>query len=174
MTHRGAVSSDGNGDGAGILVGIPHEFMKREFKLDLDLDIPELGKYAVGNVFFKKGEKNNKKSLAKCQKIFEDLAASFNLSVLGWRKVPVDSTILGDVALSREPTTLQPVSYTHLDVYKRQEGQFGDDFTSAVRSESWAPFKGKANIGLIRSGRDYCLRCRNAKRLDRVLEQVTV
>ncbi|CAI4307040.1 AMM_1a_G0007290.mRNA.1.CDS.1 [Saccharomyces cerevisiae] len=123
MTHRGAVSSDGNGDGAGILLGIPHEFMKREFKLDLDLDIPEMGKYAVGNVFFKKNEKNNKKNLIKCQKIFEDLAASFNLSVLGWRNVPVDSTILGDVALSREPTILQPLL---VPLYDEKQPEFNE------------------------------------------------
>lgn len=107
MTHRGAVSSDGNGDGAGILIGIPHEFMQREFKLDLDLIIPERGQYAVGNVFFKKDIA--KSVLASSKNIFEDMAHKLNLKVLGWRNVPYDSTILGQVALSREPIVLQPI-----------------------------------------------------------------
>ncbi|EDO17051.1 hypothetical protein Kpol_530p21 [Vanderwaltozyma polyspora DSM 70294] len=111
MTHRGAVSSDGNGDGAGILVGIPHEFMKREFKLDLGIDIPERGSYAVGNVFFKKDAPNT--YLCASKKIFEDMASQLNLKVLGWRKVPCDSSILGQVALSREPTILQPLVVTN-------------------------------------------------------------
>lgn len=106
MTHRGAVSSGGNGDGAGILVGIPHEFMKREFKSDLGIEVPERGQYAVGNVFFKK---DDAVVLEESKKIFEQLAASLNLKVVGWRSVPHDSTILGAVALSREPKILQPL-----------------------------------------------------------------
>ncbi|QLG71419.1 hypothetical protein HG535_0B04610 [Zygotorulaspora mrakii] len=106
MTHRGAVSSDGNGDGAGILLGIPHEFMKREFKLDLGIDIPEKGQYAVGNVFFKKDDPS---VLEDSKNFFEKLALSLNLQVLGWRDVPHDSSILGEVALSREPQILQPL-----------------------------------------------------------------
>ncbi|GAV52115.1 hypothetical protein ZYGR_0AG01060 [Zygosaccharomyces rouxii] len=106
MSHRGAVSSGGNGDGAGILVGIPHDFFTREFKLDLDIDVPPKGQYAVGNIFFKKGEVS---ALRAAQKVFEDLAAEQGLKVLGWRDVPRDSSILGEVALSREPIILQPL-----------------------------------------------------------------
>lgn len=106
MSHRGAVSSGGNGDGAGILVGIPHEFFAREFKLDLNVDIPPEGQYAVGNIFFKRDESA---ALRAAQKVFEDLAFEQDLKVLGWRDVPRDSSILGEVALSREPTILQPL-----------------------------------------------------------------
>lgn len=114
MTHRGAVSSDGNGDGAGILVGIPHGFIKREFKLDLGIEVPERGQYAVGNVFFKKDDSDDetlseksKAEIRVMQQKFEDTARNFNLNVVGWRNVPHDSSILGDVALSREPVILQ-------------------------------------------------------------------
>lgn len=106
MTHRGAVSSGGNGDGAGILVGIPHEFMVREFKLDLDIDVPAKGQYAVGNFFFKKDAPD---VLEASKRTFADMASSLGLSVLGWRSVPRDSSILGAVALSREPVILQPL-----------------------------------------------------------------
>ncbi|QEU61385.1 Glt1 [Kluyveromyces lactis] len=106
MTHRGAVSSDGNGDGAGILTGIPHEFMQREFKLDVGIDIPDQSQYAVGNVFFKK---DSPEALVNSKRTFEQLADSLDLKVLGWRVVPHDSSILGAVALSREPEILQPL-----------------------------------------------------------------
>lgn len=106
MTHRGAVSSDGNGDGAGILTGIPHEFMEREFKLDVGIEIPEQFQYAVGNVFFKK---DSAEVLQNSKRTFEQLAGSLGLRVLGWRQVPHDSSILGAVALSREPEILQPL-----------------------------------------------------------------
>ncbi|AMD19597.1 HCL554Wp [Eremothecium sinecaudum] len=107
MTHRGAVSTDGNGDGAGILVGIPHEFMQREFKMDLGVEVPPKHQYAVGNVFFKKGE--DEISLRESKGTFENIAESLGLKVLGWRGVPHDSSILGSVALSREPIVLQPL-----------------------------------------------------------------
>ncbi|SCU79561.1 LAFA_0B03972g1_1 [Lachancea sp. 'fantastica'] len=106
MTHRGAVSSGGNGDGAGILVGIPHEFMKREFKLELDIDVPARGQYAVGNFFFKKDSTD---ALDVGKRVFEEIALSLGLTVLGWRSVPRDSSLLGAVALSREPAILQPL-----------------------------------------------------------------
>lgn len=107
MAHRGAVSSDGNGDGAGILVGIPHEFMKREFKLDVGVDIPECGRYATGNVFFNQHQTEDE--IAAVKSLFSETAAQYGLDVLGWRRVPVDSSILGEVAKSREPLILQPI-----------------------------------------------------------------
>ncbi|CAI8496289.1 unnamed protein product [Hanseniaspora opuntiae] len=113
MTHRGATSTDGNGDGAGILVGIPHKFMTREFKLDCNLDLPAAKQYAVGNVFFKKDT-----DLESSIKAFEELAAETGLKVLGWRDVPRDSSILGSAALGREPHIMQPVL-----IFAKLEGQ---------------------------------------------------
>ncbi|CCD22344.1 glutamate synthase (NADH) NDAI_0A01860 [Naumovozyma dairenensis CBS 421] len=153
MTHRGAVSTDGNGDGAGILVGIPHEFMKREFKLDLNIDIPERGKYAVGNVFFQKIDNEDQDSLKrqekvdalnKNKKIFEDLANSLKLNVLGWRNVPVDTTILGSVAKSREPTILQPMIVPLNDTEEFNETEFNTNLyllrkqaSNTIGIENW-------------------------------------
>lgn len=106
MTHRGAVSSDGDGDGAGILIGIPHEFFKREFKLEKSIKFPERYQYAVGNIFFKEDRDG---SLKDSQNIFEQVAESLGLKVLSWREVPHDSSVLGSVALSCEPVILQPL-----------------------------------------------------------------
>lgn len=105
MTHRGAVGSDArDGDGAGVMTSLPHKFFVKEFEGTTDFKLPPQGQYAAGNLFFKPDEE----SLAESKKTFEDTASSLGLRVLGWRKVPTDSTILGPAALSREPIVLQP------------------------------------------------------------------
>ncbi|KAJ5984369.1 hypothetical protein N7481_006468 [Penicillium waksmanii] len=105
MTHRGAVGSDArDGDGAGVMTSIPHKFFIKNFAREVGVDLPPLGQYAVGNLFFKPDEEALKQSIVS----FEELATSLGLRVLGWRDVPSDSTILGPAALSREPIIMQP------------------------------------------------------------------
>ncbi|ODV90873.1 hypothetical protein CANCADRAFT_31714 [Tortispora caseinolytica NRRL Y-17796] len=106
MTHRGAVGSDArDGDGAGVMSAIPHKFIEKEFARECGISVPPLGQYAVGNLFFKPDEQVLQDSIAT----FERLSNSRGLKVLGWRKVPRDSSILGPAALSREPAILQPL-----------------------------------------------------------------
>lgn len=106
MTHRGATGADSrDGDGAGVMTGIPHELFKREVEMDISCFLPELGEYAVGNIFFKKDDRIQ---LQNQQGIFTKIAKDLGLRVLGWREVPTDGTILGPAASSREPTILQP------------------------------------------------------------------
>ncbi|EJD05779.1 NADPH-dependent glutamate synthase [Fomitiporia mediterranea MF3/22] len=106
MTHRGAVGADSrDGDGAGVMTGIPHQFFKREAERDLGCVLPEPGQYAVGNVFFKP---NDPVELQRQQSIFSKLADELALRVLGWREVPTDGSILGPAASSKEPLILQP------------------------------------------------------------------
>ncbi|CAG8876865.1 unnamed protein product [Penicillium nalgiovense] len=105
MTHRGAVGSDArDGDGAGVMTSIPHKFFIKNFAREVGVDLPPLGQYAVGNLFFKPDEEALKQSIVD----FEALATTLGLRVLGWREVPRDSTILGPAALSREPIIMQP------------------------------------------------------------------
>ena len=100
LEHRGAVSADGKtGDGAGILTDIPHEL----FLSECDFDIPALGNYAVGNVFLPK--KINQRDY--CETIFEKHVKDQELTVLGWRSIPVDPTVLGDIAAKTEPLVKQ-------------------------------------------------------------------
>jgi len=107
MTHRGAVGADSrDGDGAGVMVGMPDSFFRREVDRDLDVTLPPLGQYAIGNVFFKPGDPA---TLEEHKGIFSRIASELDLKVLGWREVPKDNTILGPAALSREPEILQPV-----------------------------------------------------------------
>lgn len=106
MTHRGAVGADTrDGDGAGVMTSIPHTFMKREFAIDQNFKLPPPGQYAVGNIFFS----CDPQIRAESQATFESISTHLGLRVLGWRKVPRDSTILGPAALSKEPYILQPI-----------------------------------------------------------------
>ena len=96
LEHRGAVSSDGKtGDGAGILIEIPHDFFidKCNFK------IPKINEYAVGMTFLP--SKKNEREI--CIKSFEKEILKQGLSVIGWRNVPVDEKHLGKIASKTEP-----------------------------------------------------------------------
>ncbi len=96
LEHRGAVSSDGKtGDGAGILIDIPHDF----FVKNTSFKLPEPKEYAVGMVFLPKRENQ----LNYCRNIFEKEVENQNLEVLGWRKVPVNKVHLGNLASKNEP-----------------------------------------------------------------------
>ena len=100
LEHRGAVSSDGKtGDGAGILIDIPHDF----FVKNCDFELPEFGEYAVSNVFLPK--KENQQSY--CIGVFEKHLKEQNLKVLGWRNVPVDTSVLGEIAATTQPFVKQ-------------------------------------------------------------------
>ncbi|MDO6738860.1 glutamate synthase large subunit [Wenyingzhuangia sp. 2_MG-2023] len=100
LEHRGGVSADGKtGDGAGLLIDIPHDYFKRV----CDFEIPEQRKYAVGMVFLPKNSNQHK----FCKDIFEKEITKQGLTVLGWRQVPVDSSQLGEIALASEPNIEQ-------------------------------------------------------------------
>ena len=100
LEHRGAVSSDGvTGDGAGILIDIPHKF----FKIFCEFDLPEAGEYAVSNVFLPKKENQRQ----YCIDVFEKEIQNQGLKLIGWRDVPVNSTVLGEIAKVTEPFVKQ-------------------------------------------------------------------
>ncbi|KAF7727313.1 glutamate synthase [NADH] [Apophysomyces ossiformis] len=102
MTHRGASGADiRDGDGAGVMTSIPHRFLINETR-ELGFSLPEEGHYAVGNIFMKA------ESVVDSKRVFEDIAKSLDLRVLGWRDVPRDSSILGPAAKSKEPSIVQP------------------------------------------------------------------
>ncbi|KAG2157569.1 uncharacterized protein EDB93DRAFT_1123416 [Suillus bovinus] len=106
MTHRGATGADSrDGDGAGVMTGIPHQFFKREAERDIGCTLPTPGEYAVGNVFFKA---NDPIQLRNNQSVFANIGSQLGLRVLGWRQVPTDGTILGPAASSKEPAIYQP------------------------------------------------------------------
>ncbi len=100
LEHRGAVSSDGRtGDGAGILIDVPHEYFSRVCEFEL----PEAREYAVGMVFLPKSF--NQYNF--CIQTFEEALNKQGLAVIGWRDVPVDTSNLGKIAAQTEPKIKQ-------------------------------------------------------------------
>ncbi|WP_455169442.1 glutamate synthase large subunit [Aegicerativicinus sediminis] len=100
LEHRGAVSADGKtGDGAGILIDVPHDF----FVKNCDFELPSRGEYAVGNIFLPK--KENQKNY--CISLIETCFKEQGLHVLGWRKVPINNSNIGRIAATTEPSVMQ-------------------------------------------------------------------
>ena len=99
LTHRGACGCDPEtGDGAGILIQIPHKFFTREC-LQLGFELPSEGEYAVGMTFLPV-EKHQR---LQCEGILERIIREEGLSVLGWRDTPVDGDAIGRVARASQP-----------------------------------------------------------------------
>ena len=103
LEHRGAVGADPRaGDGAGILVQIPHNFFARKAK-DAGFTLPAAGEYAVGALFMPR-DKSWRKII---QSIIADQAKSEKLTLLGWRDVPTDNSSLGETVKPTEPHCMQ-------------------------------------------------------------------
>jgi glutamate synthase domain-containing protein 2/glutamate synthase domain-containing protein 1/glutamate synthase domain-containing protein 3 len=117
LTHRGAAGCDPEtGDGAGILIQIPHVFFARECG-ELGIQLPGPGAYGVAMVFLPV----DKHSRLQCEGVFERIAAEEGLKVLGWRDTPVN----GD-AVGREARASQP--YIEQFFVASPEGMNEDDF----------------------------------------------
>ncbi|CAM1292011.1 Uncharacterised protein g298 [Pycnogonum litorale] len=102
MEHRGACSFDNDtGDGAGVLLSIPHQYYKDVISEEFGISLPDPGLYASGLLFL------DKKTSTEVQKIFEQIAEELKMKVLCWRNVPVDSSHIGKVAQSYEPCIKQ-------------------------------------------------------------------
>jgi len=96
LEHRGAVSSDGKtGDGAGILIDIPHDF----FVNNCGFKLPKVGDYAVSNVFLPRKENQQ----YYCTTVFEKHIKEQELKILGWRNVPINNSVLGEIAAKTQP-----------------------------------------------------------------------
>ncbi|QOG08284.1 glutamate synthase large subunit [Aureimonas sp. OT7] len=110
LTHRGAVGADPLvGDGAGILVQLPHEFFKAEMAAQ-GVDLPEPGHYGVGFVFMPQDEARR----LHFKEVFEKAAAEEGQQVIGWREVPVDNSCLSK---AEEIVATEPV---HRQVFIRR------------------------------------------------------
>ena len=99
MEHRGACGCENNtGDGAGIMIQMPHEFFFDEC-IRLGVHLPSYGKYGVGVIFFPKEVRLRE----ECRDIFNRTAERLGLEILAYRKVPVNRFDIGPTALSVEP-----------------------------------------------------------------------
>src|SRR5438128_10741761 len=110
LEHRGAVGADPRaGDGAGILVQIPHAFFARK-AAEIGFQLPEPGQYAIGALFMPRETawRNVIKS------IIADQIRDEGLMLLGWRDVPTDNSSLG--------VTVKPTEPTHMQVFIGRNG----------------------------------------------------
>ena len=121
MEHRGACGCEVNtGDGAGIMLQIPHEFFFDEC-LKLETHLPAFGKYGVGFIFFPKEIRQRE----ECRDIFNRSAEKLGLTILTYRKVPVNKEGIGPTALSVVPCMEQvfiacPDQITNPDDFERK------------------------------------------------------
>ena len=103
MEHRGGQGAEpSSGDGAGILVQIPHEFLAQEAEC-LGFKLPKAGSYGVGNIFFPK----EKALQRKCILELEKYVTNFQLKLIGYRNIPVNNKPLGKSAKDSEPAHIQ-------------------------------------------------------------------
>jgi glutamate synthase (NADPH) large chain len=99
LTHRGACGCDPEtGDGAGILIQIPHKFFERECA-SLGFTLPAPGEYGVGMVFLPVDPHDR----ILCEGILEKTAREQGLTVLGWRDTPINGDTIGRVARNTQP-----------------------------------------------------------------------
>ncbi len=103
MSHRGACGCDPEtGDGAGMLIQLPHRFFKRE-GLRHGWDIPRRRRYGVGMVFLPQDPRQRQ----ACEEIFAEVVAEEGQKVIGWRDVPVDDGVVGWLAKETIPVIRQ-------------------------------------------------------------------
>ncbi len=103
LNHRGACGCEANtGDGAGILLQVPHEFLKAVAAKE-KFSLPGAKEYGVGQVFLPQDAGQR----AECEKLFNQIVVEEGQAVIGWRTVPTVNTSLGLTAKASEPVVRQ-------------------------------------------------------------------
>ena len=103
LTHRGAVGADPlAGDGAGILIQIPDQFLREEMGWG-NIQLPACGDYGVGMLFLPR----DAAARAECERVIAGKIAAEGQTLLAWRDVPVDNSSLGESVKAVEPLVRQ-------------------------------------------------------------------
>ena len=103
LEHRGACGCEANtGDGAGILIQMPHRFLLQE-AAKIGLHLPALGDYGTGLVFLPQEIHDRQ----RCEQLFEKVVRDEGQQLLGWRNVPTDNSCVGPTARASEPVIRQ-------------------------------------------------------------------
>ena len=117
LDHRGASGSEVNtGDGAGVLMQMPHQFLVAA-AAKTSIQLPAEGEYGCGLVFLPRDPNKRRRLEAK----FEQIIQSEGQVLLGWRTVPTDNSTLGDTAKASEPFMRQVFIGRHPDIKDQQE-----------------------------------------------------
>src|SRR5262245_8767267 len=105
MLHRGAKGSESNtGDGAGILIQIPHRFLTDECA-KAGIELPEAGQYGVGMVCLPRKPESRR----RCEDLFASAIEQSGQRLLGWRDVPTNNEPIGASAKAVEPLFRQVI-----------------------------------------------------------------
>jgi glutamate synthase (NADPH/NADH) large chain len=121
MSHRGACGCEPNtGDGAGILIQVPHEFFFLECS-KLKIKLPSFGEYGVGLVFFPRDAKVRE----ECRTVLNRQIKKMNMTLLGYRVLPTNNNEVGETALMAEPVMEQvfikkPEAISNPDDFERK------------------------------------------------------
>ncbi|HEX9248567.1 MAG TPA: glutamate synthase central domain-containing protein, partial [Gemmatimonadaceae bacterium] len=103
LTHRSAIAADGcTGDGAGILLQVPHAFLRRVCG-PIGISLPDAGSYGVGMLFLP----SRRADRLICEHMIEAAVADEGCTVLGWRDVPVDESVLSAPTRRARPAVRQ-------------------------------------------------------------------
>ena len=101
LAHRGGVGSEpDSGDGAGIILQIPHAFLAEAAP---ELHLPAPGEYAVGTIFLPRDPLVRD----RCEETFRRIAEEEGQKILGWRTVPTDASSIGETARRSQPCIRQ-------------------------------------------------------------------
>ena len=99
LLHRGACGCEPNtGDGAGILIQMPHKFLARQCER-MGISLPGPRRYGAGLVFLPR----DRAQARHCKETFEAIIEEEGQTLLGWRDVPTDDSPIGPSASSAEP-----------------------------------------------------------------------
>ena len=121
LSHRGATGADPKtGDGAGVLIQLPHEFFLNVCKKE-KITLPAKGEYGTGLIFLP----TNKAERDFCKGVFEKICDEEGQILLGWRSVPVDNSDIGITARETEPVIEQ--------VFIRKAGKAGGNLDFECR-----------------------------------------
>jgi glutamate synthase (ferredoxin) len=116
LDHRGACGCEPNtGDGAGILLQVPHKFLQRVTAAS-NIALPAAGQYGVGMIYASPDLDRREQS----RRLFEQIVAAEGQQVIGWRDVPTDNSALGDTAKASEPFVEQVFIQRHPDLIDDQ------------------------------------------------------
>ena len=154
LEHRGAEGAEaGAGDGAGILIQIPHLFLKEECA-KLGITLPEPGHYGVGHMFMPQDERLR----THCEKIWARLIREEGLEFLGWRSVPVDNSRLPALVRAAEPVHRQlfvgrPKGMTDQDEFERKLYLIRKVVSNALFSLISRPISTKTSQGIAAMAR---------------------
>lgn len=139
MNHRGGCGCESNtGDGCGILTALPHGFMAKAAKDAFGAELPEAGRYAVGNIFLPTDEQER----AICKAQVEQFIQDQGQTLIGWRQMPVEATLadVGPTALAAMPAIEQlfigAAEGIEGDAFERQLYLIRKQSTRALRNES--------------------------------------